>query len=108
MFVVEVYAAIRHFVFVEGNSRREAARVFGLSRETVFKMCRFPAAAVYTHEAGGEAEAWPLAPGDGRDPRGGPHGPLKQRHPAKRIFERLRDEHNFGRRLHGVVSTEVP
>jgi hypothetical protein len=29
MFAVEVYAAVRHFVFVECNSRREAARVFG-------------------------------------------------------------------------------
>jgi hypothetical protein len=34
-------AADRHFFFVEGNSRREAAPVFGLSRETVLKMCRF-------------------------------------------------------------------
>lgn len=25
MFAVEVYAAVRHFVFIEGNSRREAA-----------------------------------------------------------------------------------
>jgi len=41
MFVVEVYAAVRQFVFVDGKSRREAARVFGLSRETVLKMCRF-------------------------------------------------------------------
>ena len=41
MFAVEVYAAVRHFVFVKGNSRREAARVFGLSRETVLEMCRF-------------------------------------------------------------------
>ena len=30
MFAVEVYAAVRRFVFIEGNSRREAARVFGL------------------------------------------------------------------------------
>ena len=41
MFAVESYAAVRRFVFVEGRSRREAARVFGLSRETVSKMCRF-------------------------------------------------------------------
>ena len=41
MFSVEVYAAVRRFVFVEGHSQREAARVFGLSRETVSKMCRF-------------------------------------------------------------------
>ncbi len=40
MFAGETYAAGRRFVFVEGKSRREAARVFGLSRETVAKMCR--------------------------------------------------------------------
>ena len=48
MFVVEVYAAVRRFVFVKGNSRREAARVFGLSRETVAKMCRFSLPPGYT------------------------------------------------------------
>ena len=48
MFAVEVYAAVRHFVFIEGNSRREAARVFGLSRETVLKMCRFSLPPGYT------------------------------------------------------------
>jgi transposase len=41
MFAVETYAAVRRSVFVEGKSRREAARVFGLSRETVAKMCRY-------------------------------------------------------------------
>jgi hypothetical protein len=41
MFVVEVYAAVRQFVFGDGKSRREAARIFGLSRERVSKMCRF-------------------------------------------------------------------
>ena len=48
MFAVEVYAAVRRFVFVEGHSRREAARVFGLSRETVLKMCRFSLPPGYT------------------------------------------------------------
>src|SRR3954447_13368680 len=43
MFAVEVYAAVRRFVFIEGHSRREAARVFGLSRDTIGKMCRFSA-----------------------------------------------------------------
>ena len=41
MFAVEIYAAVRDFVFNQEKSRREAARVFGLSRETVAKMCRF-------------------------------------------------------------------
>ncbi len=40
MFGVDNYAAVRRGVFVEGHSRRAAARVFGLSRETVLKMCR--------------------------------------------------------------------
>ena len=48
MFAVEVYAAVRRFFFVEGRSRREAAWVFGLSRETVLKMCRFSLPPGYT------------------------------------------------------------
>ena len=41
---MEVYAAVRRFVFIEGNSRRNAARVFGLScaagkkRSTIYSM----------------------------------------------------------------------
>ena len=34
MYAVDSYAAVRRFVFVEGKSRRETARVFGLSRDT--------------------------------------------------------------------------
>ena len=41
MYVVESYAAVRRFVLMEGHSRREAARVFGLSRDTIAKMCRY-------------------------------------------------------------------
>ena len=43
MFSVETYAAVRRFIFVDGKSRREAARFFGLSRETIAKMCRYSA-----------------------------------------------------------------
>jgi hypothetical protein len=48
MFVVEVYAAVQRFVFVDRNSRREAAREFGPNRETVTKMCRFSPPPGYT------------------------------------------------------------
>ena len=69
MFAVETYAAVRSFVFIKGNSRREAARVFGLSREAVLKMCRFYAAAgVYADGPGGEAQAGRIAAGDRCDP----------------------------------------
>ena len=50
VFAVEVDAAVRRFVFVEGHSRREAARVFRLSRETVLKMCRFSLPPGYTRK----------------------------------------------------------
>jgi hypothetical protein len=50
MFVLEVYAAVRQFVFNDGKSRREAARVFGLSRETVSKMCRFSMSPGYVRQ----------------------------------------------------------
>jgi hypothetical protein len=43
MFAVEKYAAVRDFVLVQGNSRREAARFFGISRDSVAKMCAYSA-----------------------------------------------------------------
>jgi transposase len=52
MFVVESYAAVRRFVFLEGHSRREAARVFGLSRDTIAKMCRYSTPPGYVRSQG--------------------------------------------------------
>ena len=96
MFAVEVYAAVRHFVFVEGNSRREAARVFGLSRETVLKMCRFSLPPGYTRtKPVAKPKLGPLLPVIDAILEADRTGPVKQRHTAKRIFERLRDEHGF-------------
>jgi transposase len=96
MYAVEQYAAVRQFVFIEGKSRREAARFFGLSRDTVARMCRFSAPPGYTRTKA------PLKPKLGRflsvieailtADKTAPH---KQRHTAMRIFERLRDEHGY-------------
>src|SRR5215813_13185993 len=75
MFAVEVYAAVRHFVFVEGNSRCEAAPGIRVEpRDSVEDVPVLAAAGLYAHEAGDEAEAWPFARGDRRDPGGGSHG----------------------------------
>ena len=41
MCTVELHAAVRRAVFVEGLSLREAARRFGLSRTIVAKMMEF-------------------------------------------------------------------
>jgi len=96
MFAVEVYAAVRRFVFVEGKSRREAARVFGLSRETVSKMCRFSLPPGYVRQRPAEKpKLGPLIPVIDAILEVDRTAPVKQRHTAKRIFERLRDEHGF-------------
>lgn len=41
MFTVELYAKIRRAVQVEGLSQREAARRYGVHRNTVSKMLQF-------------------------------------------------------------------
>jgi len=38
---VELYGRVRHAVLVDGMSRREAARIFGINRRTVEKMLTF-------------------------------------------------------------------
>ena len=96
MFAVEVYAAVRDFVFNQGKSRREAARVFGLSRETIAKMCRFSLPPGYTRTKPAEKpKLGPLLPVIDAILEADKSAPVKQLHTAKRIFERLRDEHGF-------------
>jgi transposase len=93
---VEIYGRVRRAVRVEGRSQRAVAREFGLSRETVRKMPQFAVPPGYQRQQ-------PI-----RRPKLGPwlgvidaileddkQRPAKQRHTAKRIFERLREEHGF-------------
>jgi transposase len=96
MFAVEIYAAVRRFVFVEGKSRREAARVFGLSRDTIAKMCRYSVPPGYVRSKEPEKlKLGPLVPVIDAILESDKTAPPKQRHTAKRIFERLRIEHGF-------------
>ena len=96
MFAVEIYAAVRRFVFIEGKSRREAARVFGLSRDTIAKMCRYSAPPGYVRtKTPKRPKLGPLLPVIEAILETDKTAPPKQRHTAKRIFERLRDEHGF-------------
>jgi transposase len=93
---VELYARVRFAVQIEGVSQREAARRFGIDPRTVAKMLAFSVPPGYRRR---RPPARPkldpftgiidgiLAADDGR--------PRKQRHTAKRIFERLRDEHGY-------------
>ena len=96
MYHVELYARVRRAVMVDGMSLREASRVFNLHRDTVRKMLAYSAPPGYRRQ------------NEPRRPRIGPFTgvidaileadsqvPRKQRHTAKRIFDRLRDEHGF-------------
>jgi transposase len=93
---VELYARIRRAVSIEGMSRREAARLFGVDRRTVDKMLRFSVPPGYRRN---KPPARPkLDPFTGiidRILEEDGSRPKKQRHTSKRIFERLRDEHGF-------------
>jgi transposase len=96
MFRVEIYGRVRRAVRVEGRSQRAVAREFGLSRETVRKMLEYAVPPGYQRQQ-------PI-----KRPKLGPwlgvidailaddkQRPVKQRHTAKRIFDRLKDEHGF-------------
>ena len=96
MYLVGVYLRIRRAVMVEGMSIREASRVFGLHRVPVRKML------AYSVPPGYRRQSLPRRPK--LDPFTGVidrildedhRVPRKQRHTAKRIFERLRDEYGF-------------
>ena len=77
-------------------SRREAARVFGLSRDTIAKMCRYSAPPGYVRSKAPERpKLGPLVPVIDAILEADKTAPPKQRHTAKRIFERLRIEHGF-------------
>ena len=54
---MELYARVRRAVVVGKMSEREAARQFGLARETVRKMLRFGAAGLAAAGTGEPAEA---------------------------------------------------
>ena len=93
---VELFRQVRHAVRIEGLSRREAARRFGLDPRTVAKMLAFSVPPGYRRS---RPPARPkLDPFVGiidqilEDDKG---RPAKQRHTSKRIFERLRAEHGY-------------
>ena len=93
---VELYAQVRYAVQIEGLSRREAARRYGIDPRTVAKMMVFSVPPGYRRS---KPPARPkLGPFIGlidqileEDKR----RQAKQRHTSKRIFERLRDEHGY-------------
>jgi len=93
---VEIYGRVRRAVRVEGRSQRAVAREFGLSRETVRKMLQYAVPPGYQRQQ--RINRPKLGPWLGvidailSDDK---QRPVKQRHTAKRIFDRLKEEHQF-------------
>ena len=96
MKLVALYGKVRYAVQIEGISRREAARRFGIDPRTVTKMLSFSVPPGYRRRQPPKRPKLDpfvaiidqiLDEDQGR--------PAKQRHTSKRLFERLRDEHAY-------------
>ena len=94
---MELYARVRREVYVEGKSERQVAREYGAGAGTVRKMLRYSAPPGYRRQQPAKRpklDPWvgvieAILEEDRRRPR-------KQRHTAKRIHQRLREEQGFG------------
>ena len=96
MYRVDVYLRVRKAVMVEGMSIREASRVFGLHRDTVRKIVAYSVPPGYRrHSPPRKPKLEPFTGVIDRILEEDLRVPKKQRHTAKRIFERLRDEYGF-------------
>ena len=96
MYTVDLYSRVRRACHVDGVTNSAAARLFGVDRKTVAKILK------HSVPPGYRRTALPVRP------KLGPFIPVidqilvddkrvikKQRHTAKRIHARLRDEHGF-------------
>ena len=93
---MEVYARVRRLVQVDGISQREAARPFGLSRQTVKKLLAYSIPPGYARKKPvARPKLRPWLGLIGQILEDDPQQPKKQRHTAKRIYGRLKEEHAF-------------
>src|ERR1700674_2484502 len=94
---VELYGQVRRAVYVEGLSRREAARRFGIDPRTVAKMLAFSVPPGYRRSRQPARPKLDAFSGViDRIVEEDKSRPAKQQHTSKRIFERLRDEYGYG------------
>jgi len=93
---LDLYLKVRHAVRIEGLSERAAARRFGIDPRTVNKMMKFSVPPGYVRKKPArKPKLGPFIPVIERILGADKSRPRKQQHTAKRIFERLRDEHGF-------------
>jgi len=96
MYSVELYNRVRRACHVDGMSKSEAARVFGIDRKTVSKILKHSVPPGYRRSKPPvRPKLDPFVPVIDQILEDDRSQLKKQRHTAKRIFERLRDEHGF-------------
>ena len=96
MYSVKLYVKVRRAVMIDKRSERETARLFGIHRKTVKKICQFAVPPGYQRK--GEPVSPKLTGFTGIIDailEADKQVHVKQRHTAVRILERLRDEHGF-------------
>ena len=96
MYSVELYNRVRRACHVEGMSKSEAARMFGIDRETVSKILKHSVPPGYRRSKPPvRPKLDPFIPVIDQILEDDKGRLKKQRHTARRIHERLRDEHGF-------------
>src|SRR5215210_1608533 len=93
---VELYARVRYACQIEDLSQRETERRFGIDTKTVRKMLAFSVPPGYRRsKPPARPKLDPFTAVIDRILEADHSAPPKQRHTAKRIYERLRDEHGY-------------
>ena len=92
---MELWAKIRRALFVDKMSKREAARHFGVGYHTIVKISRNESPGDYVRVNAPATKLTPFIPFIEGYLAEDKTLPRKQQHTKKRIYERLRDEHNY-------------
>jgi transposase len=93
---MENWAEIRRRVLVDGLSKRAACRAFAIHWDTLQKILDHPEPPGYRRTAPRpRPKLDPFLPAIRQILEADKKAPKKQRHTARRIFERLRDEHGY-------------
>jgi transposase len=96
MITVDQKEIIRREYFIKRKSMRQIAREFHHSRKTIHKAIKDPGIPVYTRKkAHGKPVTGPYLPIIKQWLEEDRQRPPKQRHTAKRIYDRLREEYGF-------------
>ena len=93
---MELWKEVRHRVLAKKLSRRRACKEYGLGWHTLKKILAHDEPPGYRlSQPRPKRKLAPVLPIIHQILAADPQAPKKQRHTAKRIFERLRDEHGY-------------